>query len=114
GKSGLYHLFVGRSAKLIQAAGRKPMVWESPMGWAKGRLRVYHTDMKEEKPVTPQKGIVLTESYDYETPDLQYEKQAKALGFPVYAYDPNPGIEQLFLPYFFSKGDKGDTLKGSL
>ncbi|MFT3702118.1 MAG: beta-N-acetylhexosaminidase [Agriterribacter sp.] len=114
GKSGLYHLFVGRSAKLIQAVGRQPMVWESPMGWAKGRLRVYHTDMKEEKPVTPQKGIVLTESYDYETPDLQYAKQAKALGHPVYAYDPNPGIEQLFLPYFFSKGDKGDTLKGCL
>lgn len=114
GKSGLFHLFVGKSAKLIQAAGRQPMVWEAPMGWAKGRLRVYHTDMKEEKPVTPQKGIVLTESYDYETPDLQYAKQAKALGYSIYAYDPNPGIEQLFLPYFFSKGDNGDTLKGSL
>lgn len=114
GKSGLFHLFVGKSAKLIQAAGRQPMVWEAPMGWAKARLRVYHTDMKEEKPVTPQKGIVLTESYDYETPDLQYAKQAKALGYSIYAYDPNPGIEQLFLPYFFSKGDKGDTLKGSL
>ncbi|MGN6494150.1 MAG: beta-N-acetylhexosaminidase [Agriterribacter sp.] len=114
GKSGLFHLFVGRSAKIIQAAGRQPMVWEAPMGWAKGRLRVYHTDMKKEKPVTPQKGIVLTESYDYETPDLQYAKQAKALGYSIYAYDPNPGIEQLFLPYFFSKGENGDTLKGSL
>lgn len=114
GKSGLFHLFVGRSAKLIQAVGRQPMVWESPMGWAKGRLQVYHTDMKQEKPVTPQKGIILTESYDYETSDLKYAKQAKTLGYPVYAYDPNPGIEQLFLPYFFSKGEKNDTLKGSL
>lgn len=114
GKNGLFHLFAGRSARLIQAAGREPMVWESPMGWAKGRLRVYHAGMTAEKPVTPQKGIILTESYDYETPDLQYAKQAKALGYPVYAYDPNPGIEQLFLPYFFSKGSKGDTLTGSL
>jgi hexosaminidase len=114
GKSGLYHLFVARSAKLIQAAGRQPMVWESPMGWAKGRLQVYHTDMKQEKAVTPQKGIIFTESYDYETPELSYAKQAKALGYPVYAYDPNPGIEQLFLPYYFIKGDKGDTLKGCL
>ena len=62
--------------------------------------------MKEEKPVTAQKGIVLTESYDYETPDLQYAKQAKALGYSIYAYDPNPGIEQLFLPYFFQQGRK--------
>lgn len=114
GKSGLFHLFVGKSATLVQAAGRKPMVWEAPMGWAKARLQVYHTDMKDEKPVTPQKGIVLTESYDYETPDLQYARQAKSLGYSVYAYDPNPGIEQLFLPYFFSKSGKGDTLKGCL
>lgn len=114
GKSGLYHLFVGRSAKLIQTTGRQPMVWESPMGWAKGRLQVYHTGMKQEKAVTPQKGIILTESYDYETPELSYAKQAKASGYPVYAYDPNPGIEQVFLPYYFIKGDKGDTLKGCL
>lgn len=114
GKSGLYHLFLGKSAKFIQQSGRKMMAWEAPMGWAKGRLQVYNKSTAEEKPVTPQKGIILTESYDYETPDLKYAKQAKSLGHPVYAYDPNPGIEQLFLPYFFSKGDKGDTVTGSL
>ncbi|HEX5023945.1 MAG TPA: beta-N-acetylhexosaminidase [Agriterribacter sp.] len=113
GKSGLYHLFVGRSARLLQPSGRQVMVWESPMGWAKGRLQVYHNDMKQEKPVTPQKGVIMTESYGYETPDLKYAKESKALGYPVYAYDPNPGIEQLFLPYFFVK-DKGDTLNGCL
>jgi hypothetical protein len=67
-----------------------------------------------EKPVMPLKGLILTESYDYETADLQYAKEARSRGFPVYAYDPNPGIEQLFLPYFFSKDGKGDTLSGSL
>ncbi len=114
GRSGLYHLFVGKAAAFVQNKGRKAMAWEAPMGWAKGRLQVYGNDMKQEQPVVPQKGLVLTESYDYETPDLKYAKQAKSLGYPVFAYDPNPGIEQLFLPYFFSKGGKGDTLKGSL
>ena len=114
GKSGLFHLFVGRSAKFLQNEGRKVMAWEAPMGWAKGRLKVYHNDMKEEKPVMPQKGVIMTESYDYETPDLQYAKEAKALGYPVYAYDPNPGIEQLFLPYFFVKNGKGLIESGSL
>lgn len=114
GKSGLYHLFIDKSAKAIENSGRGVMTWEAPMGWAKGRLQVYHTGMKQEKPVTPHKGIILTESYDYETPDLKYAKEAKVLGYPVYAYDPNPGIEQLFLPYFFSKDGKGEIKTGSL
>lgn len=114
GKSGLYHLFIDQSAKRIESSGRGIMTWEAPMGWAKGRLEVYHTGMKQEKPVTPHKGIILTESYDYETADLRYAKEAKSLGYPVYAYDPNPGIEQIFLPYFFVKGGKGEKKKGSL
>lgn len=114
GKSGLYHLFIDKSAERIAGSGREVMTWEAPMGWAKGRLQVYHTGMKQEKPVVPRKGIILTESYDYETPDLKYAREAKALGYPVYAYDPNPGIEQLFLPYFFSKDGKGEIKQGSL
>ncbi len=114
GRSGLYHLFLGKAARYVQHAGREAMAWEAPMGWAKGRLQVYDKDMKQQQPVVPQKKLILTESYDYETPDLKYARQAKSLGYPVYAYDPNPGIEQLFLPYFFSKDGKGDTLKGCL
>src|SRR5258705_11912107 len=71
------------------------MVWETPMGWTR--------DENAAKNTTPQKGIILTESYGYETPDLKYAKEAKANGYPVYAYDPNPGVEPLFLPYFFRK-----------
>ncbi len=114
GKSGLYHLFVGKAASHLQQEGRKVMAWESPMGWAKGRLKVYHSDMQADKPVTPQKGLVLTESYDYETENLTYAKEAKSLGYPVFAYDPNPGIEQLFLPYFFVKGGEDETKPGCL
>lgn len=113
GKSGLYHLFIDKSAKRIGSSGREVMTWEAPMGWAKGRLQVYHAGMKQEKPVVPHKGIILTESYDYETADLKYAKEARSLGYPVYAYDPNPGIEQLFLPYFFTK-DKEVRKTGSL
>lgn len=115
GKSGLYHLFIGKSAKLIQSAGRKTMVWEAPMGWEKRRLSAYHTDtgLEKDKVVVPQKGIVLTESYEYETPDLKYAKDAKSLGYPVFAYDPNPGIEELFLPYFHTQED-GIRQEGSL
>jgi hexosaminidase len=114
GKSGLYHLFIGKSADKLEHTHRQVMAWEAPMGWAKGRLEVYHTGMKQEKTVTPRKGIVLTESYHYETPDLKFAKEAKSLGYPVFAYDPNPGIEQLFLPYFFTKGGKEERKMGSL
>ncbi len=96
GKAGLYHLFIGKSAKHLQEEGRQVMVWERPMGWNMGEKGVKSN-------IVPQKGIILTESYGYETPDLKYVKEAKANGYPVYAYDPNPGIEPLFLPYFFRK-----------
>ncbi|MBN9385831.1 MAG: beta-N-acetylhexosaminidase [Chitinophagaceae bacterium] len=114
GRSGLYHLFLDRSAAALQGKGRQVMAWESPMGWEKSRLKVYSESMRQDKPVVPRKGLVLTESYEYETPDLQYARKARSLGYPVMAYDPNPGIEQLFLPYFFSKDGKGHLQPGSL
>src|SRR5690606_17271731 len=95
GKSGLYHQFVSRAASHLQGLGRKVMVWERPMGWVKNDSPA--------KGVVPQKGIILTESYSYSDPGYGYVKQSRDLGYPVYAYDPNPGIEVLFLPYFFKK-----------
>lgn len=109
GKSGLYNLFVNKAAQSIHNTGRNVMVWEPPMGWLKDNPLPSAI-----KNIGPEKGLVLTESYDYETPDLQYARQARRLGYQVYAYDPNPGIEMLFLPYFFSKNGEGDTLKGCL
>jgi len=92
GKSGLYHLFVTKAAQHLQAKGKKVMVWERPMGWERNN--------SQEKKVTPAKGLVLTESYE-ETPDFKYANESKKQGFEVFAYDPNPGIEPLFLPYKF-------------
>jgi hexosaminidase len=105
GKSGLYHLFVGKSAKHLQKLGREVMVWERPMGWARGQDAA--------KNIIPPKGLILTESYGYETPELKYAREARSKGYPVYAYDPNPGIELLFLPYFYRKRN-GETVIGSL
>ena len=98
GQSGLYHLFVKRAAEHLQKLGRKVMVWETPMGWEKSSSPA--------KRVDPAKGIVLTESYNYETETYRYAKEAKTLGYEIYAYDPNPGIEPLFLPYQFRQSEK--------
>jgi hypothetical protein len=96
GRSGLYHLFTARATKHLAEKGRKVMAWERPMGWTM-------SDHQGAVATVPDKRLILTESYDYETPDFKYAKEAKSLGYSVYAYDPNPGVEPLFLPYFFRK-----------
>ncbi|MCK4344351.1 MAG: beta-N-acetylhexosaminidase [Bacteroidales bacterium] len=93
GKSGLYFLFINRAAEHLQALGRKVMCWASPMGWEESKSPA--------KGIKPIKGLVFTESYNYNTPDFNYVKEAKTLGYETFAYDPNPGIEQLFLPFFY-------------
>lgn len=105
GKSGVYHLFVKRAAEHLQKLGRKVMVWERPMGWESGSSPVKNFDIA--------KNLVLTESYSYSTPDFKYVKQSKELGHEIYAYDPNPGIEHLFLPYKFRERG-GKRISGSL
>ena len=105
GTSGLYHLFVSIAAKHLKALDREVMVWERPMGWKMSSSPAVG--------IKPESGLVLTESYGYEEPDFRYAKEAKALGYKVFAYDPNPGIEQLFLPYFYR--EKNDQrIMGSL
>jgi hypothetical protein len=105
GKSGVYHLFVKRAAEHLQKLNRKVMVWERPMGWKQNSSPVKNFDLA--------KGLVLTESYNYGTSNFEYVKESKELGYEVYAYDPNPGIEPLFLPYKF-KLKAGNKTTGSL
>jgi hypothetical protein len=105
GQSGIYHLFVKKAAGHLQKLGRKVMVWERPMGWEMNSSPI--------KNMSPAKGLVLTESYHYETPDFKYVKESAKQGFEVYVYDPNPGLEPLFLPYKFrQKG--GKVVMGSM
>ncbi|MBV6643188.1 MAG: beta-N-acetylhexosaminidase [Cyclobacteriaceae bacterium] len=103
GNSGLYHLFIDKAAKHI-GKSRKVMVWERPMGWELSKSPI--------KNMKPHKGLVLTESYDY-SPENNHAALAKSKGFEVFMYDPNPGIEPLFLPYHY-KEKKGEIKNGSL
>jgi len=105
GKSGIYLLFANKAAQHLKSSGRKVMVWEPPQGWEMSKSPAVN--------IQPAKDLVLTESYDYETGDFKYAKTSKSLGYKVFAYDPNPGIEHLFLPYFF-KEDDGKIIAGSL
>ncbi len=106
GKSGLYLLFLNKSIKHLKKTGRKVMAWEKPMGWE-------HNNSPA-KGITPEKELVITESYSYMTPDFTYVKKAKSLGYEVFAYDPNPGTTALFLPYFYRIKESGELIHGSL
>jgi len=106
GKSGLYQLFINKSATYLASASRKTMAWETPMGWK--------ISESPARGIEPFKGLALTESYDYETPELGYAKEARTLGFEVFAYDPNPGVVPLMVPYIFEQGESNEPRIGSL
>ncbi|MEA3462761.1 MAG: beta-N-acetylhexosaminidase [Bacteroidota bacterium] len=100
GKSGLYHQFIKEAGAPLQALGREVMVWERPMGW-----KVSDSPAKGLEPLN---GMVLMEDYKYESDDYSYAQEASTAGHKVFAYDPNPGIEPLFLPYFYKLRGEGD------
>jgi hexosaminidase len=106
GRSGVYQLFINRAADFLTTKGRKVMAWERPMGWDIGDSPA--------KGIKPTKGLVFTEEYDYEAPGQPYARKAKAMGFQVFAYDPNPGVVPLMVPYNFEKGESGEKKIGSL
>ena len=105
GRSGLYLTFINRAAGYLKTKGRKTMAWETPMGWKTGKSPA--------KGIKPAAGLILAESYNYETPDLTYIKEARSLGYEVFAYDPNPGVVPLMVPYNFEKGEGGEIKPGS-
>jgi hypothetical protein len=103
GKKGLYHLFSDKAAKYILSKRRRPMIWETPMGWTK--------DNPIEK-ISPNKGLVLTE--DMGEVGVENAKKAKSLGYKVFFYDPNPGVVPLFLPYAYDEDENGKVQTGCL
>ena len=105
GNSGVYTMFINRAADHLKKSGRQVMAWERPMGWTQSESPAVG--------IKPNKSVVLTESYHYETPDFRYAKQAKSEGYKLFSYDPNPGIEHIFLPYFFGMSE-GKKVAGSL
>ncbi len=106
GKSGLYHIFCARAAEYLQSLGRKVMVWERPMGWKYNESPI--------RGIVPHKNLILTESYD-DSSDLRIAKEARNIGYKVFLYDPNPGTEHLFLPYFYREDEMtGEKISGCL
>jgi hypothetical protein len=103
GKKGLYHLFSDKAAKFILSNGRRPMIWETPMGWTKDNLIIE---------ISPNKGLVLTE--DMGQVDMENAKKAKSLGYKVFFYDPNPGVVPLFLPYTYTEDENYNKEPGCL
>jgi len=106
GISGLYHLFIGKASSHLQDKGRKVMCWERPMGWEMSKSPA--------RGVKPVEKLVLTESYNYETADFKYVEQSVDLGYEVFMYDPNPGLEHLFLPYFYRLDGSGEEVPSHL
>ena len=100
GRSGLYTLFTNKAAKHLRTEGRKIMCWERPMGWKVSKSPA--------KGIEPVKNLVLTEEYHYESADFNYAREAREMGYELFTYDPNPGIEPLFLPYFYKLRGEGD------
>ncbi len=105
GKSGLYLLFVNKAAKHLQKKGRKVIVWEKPMKWEYSNTPA--------KGIVPVKGLTFYTNDGHITIDSRHEIKAKSLGHQTFTYDPNPGIEPLFLPYYL-RIRNGEKVLGSL
>jgi hypothetical protein len=106
GRSGLYTLFTNKAGKHLKSKGRKTMCWERPMGWTVSKSPA--------KGIEPNKNLVLTESYSYETDDFKYAREAREMGYELFTYDPNPGVVPLMVPYMFTIREGGKSMAGSL
>ncbi|MHC4396905.1 MAG: beta-N-acetylhexosaminidase [Planctomycetota bacterium] len=97
GKYALRQVYINRVADQMKKWGRKPM------SWAGG----YDPDEK----VKATEGLMTPGGFN-----SRRDKEARKKGYPFYIYDPNPGIEHLFLPYFYREttyNQKGTHLERS-
>ncbi|MFN7993411.1 MAG: beta-N-acetylhexosaminidase [Bryobacteraceae bacterium] len=91
GRYGLMVDFINRATAPLESLGRKVMSWGG--------------DYRPEEKARPRKGLITFP----EPLDVKIAKLSREAGYPVWVYDPNPGIEHLFLPYFYRLGDKGEV-----
>ncbi|MEA2063400.1 MAG: beta-N-acetylhexosaminidase, partial [Gemmatimonadota bacterium] len=83
GRRGLMLEFVNRCARHLQKKGRRVMSWGG--------------EYRPGDKLQPVKGLIVSEFVD----DLEIARLSRDAGYPAWVYDPNPGIEHLFLPYFY-------------
>lgn len=90
GAYALRQVYINRTAEMVKKLKRLPIAWNG--GY----------DPHEK--VKPVKGL-----FAWGGEDTLRDKAALSMGYPLYIYDPNPGIEHLFLPYFYREDEKGPT-----
>jgi hexosaminidase len=90
GAYALRQVYINRTAEMVKKLKRLPIAWNG--GY----------DPHEK--VKPVKGL-----FAWGGEDPVRDKAALSMGYPLYIYDPNPGIEHLFLPYFYRENEKGPT-----
>jgi hexosaminidase len=83
GRRGLMLDFVGRCAQHLMGEGRKVISWGG--------------EYRPNEKLQPPQGLITAEFTD----NLDIAKRSRDAGYPPWVYDPNPGIEHLFLPYFY-------------
>jgi len=88
GKFFLMETYINRVAGIVKGHRREPMAWDGG----------YNPDEK----IKPVKGLFTPGGFD-----AKQDKASLENGYALYAYDPNPGIEHLFLPYFYREDEKG-------
>jgi hexosaminidase len=89
GTRGLLLHFIRRAAEALAPSGRRIICWGGE----------YRPDANTQPP----EGLIVAEFTD----DLDLAKASRDAGYPAWVYDPNPGIEHLFLPYLvrYRKGE---------
>ncbi|NIA28754.1 MAG: family 20 glycosylhydrolase [Actinobacteria bacterium] len=91
GRYGLMLDFIDRCDGHLRAQGRKIISWGGE----------YRADEKRKPP----QGLIVSEF----TGDLEIARSSREAGYPAWVYDPNPGIEHLFLPYLYRIRDGAVT-----
>jgi len=88
GKYSLMEIYINRIGSYVKKMHRQAMAWDGG----------YNPDEK----VKPVQGLFTPGGFDQ-----RLDQASLAAGYPLYIYDPNPGIEHLFLPYFYREDEKG-------
>ncbi|MBW7995543.1 MAG: family 20 glycosylhydrolase [Candidatus Glassbacteria bacterium] len=83
GRYGLMQIFLERCFEHISKQGRRVISWGG--------------EYRPGEKIKPPKGLIVSEF----TEDLDIAEASRDAGYPAWVYDPNPGIEHLFLPYFY-------------
>ncbi|MCK4991779.1 MAG: family 20 glycosylhydrolase, partial [Bacteroidales bacterium] len=91
GKHALMTKFISRSAKPLMKEGRTVMAWSA--------------EYIPAEELNPPVGMVISA---WGIDNLERYNEIKKAGYELFAYDPNPGIEPLFLPYFYRLRGEGE------